>query len=578
MAESIATASDSPDFDHANERDHDAGHVYSGIVPPGLELVSITPFHPNRDYSISPWLDEQIWGHRLWDAESPWLVFLEFLGVAESLCREDRLFEGDQAGRIIFRPRQRMYLRNILFHSDDALRYAEREVDSESAWAMWLARIGDRAQGVSNRDFSYLKARFHNFSEFAHVLRLVRGAVVDPGSNKRWSSRFVFPFGKHALYEDVHVNDKTNKAVREYINFGRTGELLYMMMNRSMRRESVRPFVRHMVNTDNRWDRLVGLLQPIDDEDHQARGPSFLPYSSHPVFDQLTDDWIAIGKLDLPGFDSYPHCVTLAGFHLWRYQLAISSVWARSREFDSESESDSDANLGRVPNQSPYCICEIVAPMRTPIRRQALASFARNDTLSARAVEEFIRSIAESHGWKEAKSGAGAFLRCKQYLQRLVFWGEDYEGPNDPDALLKSLRVIALRRHAGHLGQFHRVMGREIGLVSKRGTNRFRYAPTDLFVRTLLFANVEQRMELNEFLAVLFARYGIVIGAREAEKVLPSEEYDNKAFQANAQRLEQRLESLGLLKRLSDACAYVVNPYTTTSGQRVAVVDAGSRA
>ncbi len=39
------------------------------------------------------------------------------------------------------------------------------------------------------------------------------------------------------------------------------------------------------------------------------------------------------------------------------------------------------------------------------------------------------------------------------------------------------------------------------------------------------------------------------------------DEFDKKAFQANSRRLEQRLGSLGLLRRLSDGCAYVVNPY-----------------
>ncbi len=47
----------------------------------------------------------------------------------------------------------------------------------------------------------------------------------------------------------------------------------------------------------------------------------------------------------------------------------------------------------------------------------------------------------------------------------------------------------------------------------------------------------------------------------QAEQVLAKDEFDKKAFQANARRLEQRLGSLGLLRRLSDGCAYVINPY-----------------
>jgi hypothetical protein len=42
--------------------------------------------------------------------------------------------------------------------------------------------------------------------------------------------------------------------------------------------------------------------------------------------------------------------------------------------------------------------------------------------------------------------------------------------------------------------------------------------------------------------------------------VLSSDEFDKRAFQANSERLEVRLKTLGMLRRLSDACAYVENP------------------
>jgi hypothetical protein len=101
--------------------------------------------------------------------------------------------------------------------------------------------------------------------------------------------------------------------------------------------------------------------------------------------------------------------------------------------------------------------------------------------------------------------------------------------------------------------------------VSKRGTNKLRYAPSDGLLKTLLFANVEKRVELNEFLQRLYDRYGLVVGDRQAERVLASDEFDKKAFQSNARRLEERLSSLGVLRRLSDGCAYVENPYDRAS-------------
>jgi len=127
--------------------------------------------------------------------------------------------------------------------------------------------------------------------------------------------------------------------------------------------------------------------------------------------------------------------------------------------------------------------------------------------------------------------------------------------------LITGLRQAAIKRHRQHVANIHRNYGREIGLVSKRGTVKLRYAPNDALLKTLLFANVERRVELNQFLQQLHSRYGIVFGDREAEQVLAKDEFDKKAFQANARRLEQRLCSLGLLRRLSDGCAYVINPY-----------------
>jgi hypothetical protein len=172
--------------------------------------------------------------------------------------------------------------------------------------------------------------------------------------------------------------------------------------------------------------------------------------------------------------------------------------------------------------------------------------------------------IEQSEEWQNTSQEHGAFLKCSRILEERVLWGEDrkdYNGPNDPQALINYLRAAALKRHQQHVSNIHRIYGKGAGLVSKRGTNKLRYAPTDGLLKTLLFANVDKRMELGEFLALLYERYGLVFGDNEVEKVLAKDEFDKKAFQANARRLEQRLGSLGMLRRLSDGCAYVENPY-----------------
>jgi len=202
------------------------------------------------------------------------------------------------------------------------------------------------------------------------------------------------------------------------------------------------------------------------------------------------------------------------------------------------------------------------APKKTLVREVSCELYQENNLLTNQAITAYLDDIERSEDWQFAKTQPGAFARCREILRTKVLWGDDYDGSSNPDALMCELRTSAKRRHQQHVASIHRNYGREIGLVSKRGTVKLRYAPNDDFLKSILFANVSKRMELNLFLSLLWERYALIFGDREAESVLSKDEFDKKAFQANARRLEQRLASLGLLKRLSDGCAYVINPYT----------------
>src|SRR3989442_15301210 len=101
-----------------------------------VDPSSLLPTPPRSDHSeIEMWVDEQIWGHRLWDSQSPWLLFLEFLSIAEACKRDNHLL--DEQGvyyPLLFRPYQRMFLRNILFNNEALFRISERHPESTSAW------------------------------------------------------------------------------------------------------------------------------------------------------------------------------------------------------------------------------------------------------------------------------------------------------------------------------------------------------------------------------------------------------------------------------------------------------------
>jgi len=507
----------------------------------------LEPLPPPESYdqSSSMWVDEAIWGHRLYDEQMPWMVLLEFLNVFYYELSKGRAFEEPSGFNTLkYRAAQRLYLRNILFNNPHLPEILLGFPSDSGRWDEWIKHM-KLAQGIAHPDFGYLKDRFHTFEDFCEIVSLVRSTSLEVNSNKRWTSKFVFPYGQDCLYEDLDKNAGSND--RRF--FGRTGEMLYLMLCRAgCKAELLTALTKRLSQTDATWDTIVKCLQPADDDQMSAeRANAFLPYTNHQCFDQLAEDWLATLKLNIPGFDVLPHLVNLAGLHLLKYQLTVSRQ---------------ALGLGGSVN----LICEVVVPKKTLVREVSCDLYQENNLLPARAVEAFISNIEVSSEWQKALNENDAFEKCSAILRDKARWGEDYEGPRDPQQLIAALRQAAMKRHRQHVANIHRNYGREVGLVSKRGTVKLRYAPTDALLRTLLFATVDKRTELHQFLDTLFRRYGIVVADKEAEQVLSRDQLDKKAFQANSRRLEQRLGSLGLLKRLSDGCAYVINPYAAEVG------------
>lgn len=489
------------------------------------------------------WIDEAIWGHRYHDEQNPWLIFLEFMNVFLHEEQKGRAFEEvGGLNTLKYRPARRLFLRNLLFNNPKIHLIASSGVSDPHLWKKWEAEM-QNAQGINEPNFGYLKDRFHSFQDFSNVLSILRSTSLELNTNKRWSSKFVFPYGPDCLYEDLNKDAKTND--RNF--FGRTGELLYLILCRASNKVELLTLLRkNLILQDSPWNRIVRALQPDTEITSGSElGKSFLPYPKHFCFDELANDWIGVLSLEMPGYDAIPHLVNLAAFHLIQYQLRVS------RDI-----------LGL--NDKFKFVCEVLAPQKTLIREISSELYQQNNLLPQQAVLAYIDAIEKSEEWKSAKQQPGAFVICKNLLLKQVLWPSsegDYDGSNNPDDLINALKTAAKTRHRQHVANVHRNYGRDIGLVSKRGTVKLRYAPNDDFLKALIYANVEKRLELNCFLNLLWCRYSLIFGDREAEEVMPKSEFDKKAFQANSRRLEQRLASFGLLKRLSDGCAYVLNPY-----------------
>jgi hypothetical protein len=489
------------------------------------------------------WIDEQIWGHRLHDEQTPWLTFLEFLTVfrasgAKALAGHHKISEP-----LEYTPQRQMRLRNILFNNPHFMEMQESiHRGSADAWDRWIMRMSRKPSGQPDipLNFADLREHFSDFQDFVRVVEYLRRTAVEGLANKRWTTRFVFPFGACALYEDVAEKGKSLQTDRLF--FARTGELLYLMLSRSALATEVAEKIDALFfSVENPSHRLVCRLQGPTQPAPNSRSGAILPHETRPEFNALAEDWLALLSRDMAGLDVVPHLVTMAGLHLWRYLLNLAAE-----------------HIGAPP---PRVVVEMVATQRTALRTLSADSYDENNALPWRAVESLLRGIQRRADWNQLTSGPAWRERLLDALHDAFRW--PLRNDRAPMSTLSASEIInelladAQKRHKGHFGKIHSTWARDMGLASRRSSRRVRYAPTDRLLKTLVLTRVESRLEFKRFLVDLYERYGFVIGEIQGEPWIAAGVADKEDFKRNSRRLEERLLSLGLAERLSDACAFV---------------------
>ena len=158
--------------------------------------------------SVDFTVDENIWGHRLYDEQLPHLTVLEFLGaLGSNLDKPLRPHEG-LGGAFKFQPQRQIRLRGLLFNNPYVETISESAQPDGEKWRQWFERFaqGSTGNGDGADDMAYLRHSFASFDDFAKAVELLRSSSFESRSNKRWSSKFVFPFGPDALYEDLEID------------------------------------------------------------------------------------------------------------------------------------------------------------------------------------------------------------------------------------------------------------------------------------------------------------------------------------------------------------------------------------
>lgn len=489
-------------------------------------------------------VDEHIWGHRLYDEQLPHLAVLEFLNVFQSNTLSPlREIVGTP---ISYKPQHQIRLRNLLFNNPFVDMVRGQIIPDEAKWATWIELFKQDATEDAERFLPHLRRNFTSFDDFARAIELLRASAFEGQSNKRWSSKFVFPFGPDALYEDLRFNSDGN-ASNDRRFFARTGELLYLMMSRAKRGARLGDQIsQRLFLLDSPMNRLVRALQGEPQYASKSKDVGYLPLANDVRFDRVCDDWLAILDRDIPIYDALEHLITLTGLNMLLYFL--------------EQGRRTTGDEAKVE-----FLCEIVSQQRTKIRTLSIAEYQFNQNLSQRAVTAHIESIRESKEWHTALSSDDSKGNSADLVRARFQYHKDEDVSLDGlsgDDLLKRLADRAKSRHDQHMGKVHGSWSRAIGLSSRRLSRRVRYAPSDRLLKALVVAVVDESMEFSEFLSEIHERYGIVVGHVEGTRFVESQQIDQEALMNNANNLESRLLALGLVRKLSDSCAFVENPFS----------------
>jgi len=492
---------------------------------------------------VNVWVDEAIWGHRFYNDQTPWLVFLEFLAVFRARQLDGRALDeprsGDNHEAITYHVPRLIPLRELIFNNPHIQHIEASGKPDGEKWSSWHKSVS------SDYDFWFLRERFGEFSRLARVIEFFQNTSIEPHRQRRWTSRFLFPYGPYCLYADLPGNPSGSPDRRF---FARSGELLYLMLSRSgSGPELARMITDKLLREDDSWNRVATALLPDDyriDAGAVSSSIGYLPYAERDEYKALAATWRQLLSLDLPGSTLLDPLMRLSSLHMLLYMLRRAN-----EEIGDPSE--------------PKFVLEIAAPRKTTLFELSSENLRANRMLSSRAIRAHVDSAKTDERWAKALEARVPVDAVRDYLVKRFAWKpEDGPPAGDPDTILDSLRSYAEKRHAQHVAKVHLEWARQIGLaVSRRGVGTW-YSPSDALLKALVMCTVDEgREEFHRFLAKLYDRFNIVVGAQEAERAFGSLPTDQYAFTQNTQRLEQRLRTLGLLRRLSDDCAYVENPF-----------------
>lgn len=504
--------------------------------------------------SVKLWCEYAIWGLLFYHDQSPWLTLVECLHICfDRKHRGEPVFtpaeprDGMEHEAVNYRLRLNKPLRHLVFRDREVVKIASgQSIDDRARWRAWFETVARDYEGL---ELGYLTNQFESFGEMARSVELLRTAQIEAHSAKRWTSKHLLPLGPDMLFADVDAKDSLDRKFMR-----RTGEMLYLMLNRAGRRSELAVLIdSRLLHSEGPWNRLARRLAGGDTETVGDTHIGYLPLWTHPLYDRLAEDWIALLSLkNIPVENVLDPLERLSGL------FQILYILDRAQDV-----------IGDGVALPPFFLDLVGAPGNNPIRKLSANQFKRHRSLPPDAVGAFIDSFTASGEWQTVLTSAAGGKEAADLLADRFMWRPKLSSNPDwtptPDEQLAEMRSQAQKGKGHSITSTLSNHAKHVGMLRAQRRSGTWYSPSDAFLEALVLANITSPMEFSDFLNRLMVRYNIVVGPEEVRSAfnvrtgaLPAPLADLKE---NERRLEERLRVLGFLDRKSDDCAFVINPF-----------------
>lgn len=312
-------------------------------------------------------------------------------------------------------------------------------------------------------------------------------------------------------------------------------------------------------------DDLSALLAPLVDSTRPKAPPAFaakdLAGGYSDVEEQLREAANCLcayeRKLNPNPIASLQRIVLLAALSVFMHGATRAHECAKSPKRYLLLDASGDP-YSPVAQASTRCVTQLISDAC-----EYMASVI-DDLLTSQVPDWASRPLAAINSLLEANGQAPLEL-SSPLARRIAEIVEDYDDPNE---LRREVADEVLRHVEGNqrrgLDGYLRLLGIRTGFLypTQKNPNK-RLNPADRTLEVVVASSIDvdaPPVEYRDFLEQLCARWSIVVGGRAEDAVILAEMGANvpvRALRENSNRFLDRLESLGLARRLADSVAVV---------------------